>query len=60
MARRCRWCNRIITEDRNVLSQSTLDYLKKEYGITDPTETSALPMCIDCLNKMGSNSEDDD
>lgn len=52
MARRCRWCNKIITEERRIISQSTMDFIKEEYGVTDPEETSALPMCIDCLEKM--------
>lgn len=52
MARRCRWCDRIITEERKILSQGTINFLKEEYGVDDPEDTSALPMCSECLDKI--------
>ena len=59
MARRCKWCNRIITDDKRIISRSTIEMLKEEYGLEeDPEETSALPMCIDCLESLGKHDGD--
>jgi len=59
MARRCRWCNRIITDEKRIISRSIIEMLKQEYGLEeDPEEKSALPMCIDCLESLGKHDGD--
>lgn len=56
MARRCSWCNRIITEERKTISQSSIDILIRA-GVIDPDfeKNQPLPICIDCLKHFGAD-----
>ena len=53
MARRCVYCNRIITEERKFVSQSVIDAMIEE-GILDKDfeKNEPLPICSDCLDSF--------
>lgn len=53
MARRCVYCNRIITEDLKFVSQSVIDTMIEE-GILDQDfeKDEPLPICRDCLDSF--------